>query len=165
MRRFLLLGVVLAFLAVRGGVDGGSQSHAGDSSPKPPAVNFAAGERPIESLYKKLCARCHGDDGRGEGKRSKTPLPDLSSAAWQARRTDSQVLASLRNGLGVAMPAFDDRLSPAQAREMVTYVRELCPDQTVGFRGTKGSFDVELQRLERELESLGRQVRKLDKGR
>ena len=117
------------------------------------------------ATYTRLCARCHGEDGRGVASRSRTALPDFTSAAWQRSRTDAQLLANVLNGMGADMPAFDDRLSREEAREQVAYVRRFGPQQVAvipaGLAGDD-SFDARFRALLREFESLARQVRALN---
>lgn len=126
-----------------------------------PIPQAAAGEASTAALYRKMCARCHGDDGRGVTTRSRAEAPDLSSEMWQDSRTDGQILASLLNGLGTDMPAFDDRLSHAQANDLVAFMRGFGPARHGN--GAGDSFETRFRQLEREFESLARQVRALDR--
>jgi len=48
-------------------------------------------------LYSRYCAKCHGEDGRGETKMGKKlDLPDFTSATFQDRITDDQIADYLR---------------------------------------------------------------------
>jgi mono/diheme cytochrome c family protein len=74
-------------------------------------------------LYRRHCQRCHGADGKGDREQiSSNGCPDFSRRAWQEQRSDARLLASILKGTGGGMPAFR-RLSEAQARAVVTYVR------------------------------------------
>jgi mono/diheme cytochrome c family protein len=71
----------------------------------------ATAEAPQEAqggvaLYRQHCQRCHGPDGKGNPKSAAAAdCPNFSRRAWQARRTDAQLLASILNGTEDGMPA------------------------------------------------------------
>ena len=54
-------------------------------------------------------------------------VPDFTDPAWQARRADAQLVASILDGKGAEMPPADDDLSEAQARGLVAYIRTFAP--------------------------------------
>jgi len=75
-------------------------------------------------LYKTKCAMCHGPDGKGDTPTGKAmKVTDLSSADIQ-KKTDAQLTESLTNGKG-KMTAFKGKLTDAQIKDLVAYVREL----------------------------------------
>lgn len=84
-----------------------------------------------EGLFLQNCASCHGALGAGDGALAEflTRLPpELSSFAWQAERSDAQLMAAIRAGIpGTAMPAEPD-LSDSALVKLVAYVRTL-PDR------------------------------------
>jgi mono/diheme cytochrome c family protein len=76
------------------------------------------------SLFKSKCGNCHGADGSGNtavGKSMK--LRDLRSADVQ-KQTDEELNAWIANGKG-AMPAYKDKFSAAQIKDLVGFIREL----------------------------------------
>jgi mono/diheme cytochrome c family protein len=74
--------------------------------------------------YKAKCQMCHAADGSGStpaGKAMKAlPLnsPDLIKAS------DEQLIAATTNGKG-KMPAYGTKLSAAQIKDTITYIRTL----------------------------------------
>jgi mono/diheme cytochrome c family protein len=80
-------------------------------------------------LYVQNCARCHGLDGKGEPQARMTlpNLPDLTSAAWQAKVTSEQMERSVMTGKGM-MPPWGAVLSRPKISAVVAYVRHL-PDE------------------------------------
>ena len=61
----------------------------------------AAGRADVESVYRSICQRCHGPDGRGKVVRDAMPsIPRFTDPAWQRSRSDSQLLRSLSEGKG-----------------------------------------------------------------
>jgi len=85
--------------------------------------------------YTKMCANCHGKDGKGQTKMGeKFKVKDLSDPKVQAEFTDEQAMKDISDGLKdektgkVTMPARKDKLSPDQIKDLVKYVR--------GFKGS-----------------------------
>jgi mono/diheme cytochrome c family protein len=75
-------------------------------------------------LYKSKCAACHGADGSGNtavGKSMK--LRDLRSADVQ-KQTGEELTAMITNGKG-AMPAYKDKLTSDQIKQLVEFIRQL----------------------------------------
>ncbi len=81
-----------------------------------------------QGLYVQKCAACHGAAGASNGALTAalSRLPaELSSFAWQAEKSDSQLAEIVRAGVpGTAMPPSRD-LSAAEVDRIVAYVRTL----------------------------------------
>jgi cytochrome c6 len=76
------------------------------------------------ALYKSKCAMCHGADGSGDTPTGKAmKVTDLRSDATQ-KQTDAQLIATTTDGKN-KMPAFKGKLTDAQIKDLVKYVREL----------------------------------------
>jgi mono/diheme cytochrome c family protein len=83
---------------------------------------FAAGTG--EADYKAKCANCHGADGLAA-----TPMGKMFKIASfkdpsQVKLTDAEMIASTTKGKG-KMPAYDGKLSEAQIKDVVAYIRTL----------------------------------------
>ncbi|HEX3559592.1 MAG TPA: c-type cytochrome [Pyrinomonadaceae bacterium] len=71
------------------------------------------------------CARCHGGDGLGHTTMGEmTEAPNLTDAAWQSRRSNARMIASVANGRG-EMPAFLRKLSRQDISAAIAYIRTL----------------------------------------
>jgi DMSO reductase family type II enzyme heme b subunit len=99
-------------------------------SPVPVFQDTTAGK----AVYVKWCAGCHGDAGKGDGPAAAYMLPrprDFTGAIYQIRvtasgglPTDADVMRSIDDGLGgTAMPAWKDRLSAGERRDVVAYLK------------------------------------------
>jgi mono/diheme cytochrome c family protein len=93
------------------------------------ALGFAgvAGAAPPEK-WGKLCATCHGDDGKGKTKMGeKLKIGDMTTADWQASKKDADMKRYVRDGNPkVKKPGQTiDKLSDAELDEMVKFVRSL----------------------------------------
>ncbi len=102
----------------------GERGGAPDEVDVDPAVAEA---RAATSLFGAMCGECHGPEGRGDGpgRPPVAQVPDFTTAAWQASRTDEQLATSIAEGRGGFMPAFGDRLSPEGVQALVRHVRRL----------------------------------------
>jgi cytochrome c553 len=92
---------------------------------------FASLEEPlpasVNEQYKRLCAACHGETGRGDGPvaAALSPRPpSFADSTFQASRTNEQLIAVIRDGRR-AMPTFGKQLSPAEIQALVGYIRAL----------------------------------------
>lgn len=87
-----------------------------------PADELAMGR----SLYEQNCAKCHKDDGTGgkatiEGKTIKAE--NLTEDKFK-KADDAKIAKYIHDGVeDEGMPAFKDKLTEAQIREVVKYVR------------------------------------------
>ncbi|HUD22085.1 MAG TPA: cytochrome c [Acidobacteriaceae bacterium] len=74
--------------------------------------------------YKAKCAMCHGADGLASGPAGKAmQVPAFNSPAL-AKATTAEMIAATTNGKG-KMPAYTGKLTDAQIKEVVAYVRTL----------------------------------------
>src|SRR5437870_11570500 len=80
-----------------------------------------------DDLFRTNCARCHGADGHGD-----TPLghtynaPDFTDPEWWRKHSNitsaGSLISIVSHGKG-SMPAFGRKLTRAQIRRLVDYVR------------------------------------------
>ena len=76
------------------------------------------------ATYKAKCAMCHGADGKGDtpmGK--KLGLRDFASPEVQ-KISDDELIAVTTKGKN-KMPAYENKLSAAQIKDVITYIRQL----------------------------------------
>jgi cytochrome c6 len=78
-----------------------------------------------EQVYKTKCATCHGVDGAGSTPAGKaTKARDFCSDEVQ-KGTDEEWTAIIVKGKN-KMPAYDKKLSEAEIKGLVAYIRGLC---------------------------------------
>lgn len=93
-----------------------------------------AGESPRAALYRRDCAPCHGVAGNGDGfNASLLPIRPTAhaDAAYLQTRADDTLYDGIASGGAILsrshlMPAWGGTLAPAQIRELVAHLRELC---------------------------------------
>jgi quinol-cytochrome oxidoreductase complex cytochrome b subunit/mono/diheme cytochrome c family protein len=106
-----------------------------EPKPAPAQPAPAAAQMPPAQLYRAYCLACHDADGRGQLVRKAMPdVPDLTDAKWQASRSDAELQQSILEGKGKFMLPMKGKLSPADADQLVAYVR--------AFRGRKQEIQV-----------------------
>lgn len=79
------------------------------------------------------CQRCHGPQGKGDGpagKLLKTKPADWTDKTKMSQLSDSYLFNIIANGgVGVGksslMPAFKDKLSEQQIRDVISFIRSL----------------------------------------
>jgi mono/diheme cytochrome c family protein/uncharacterized membrane protein len=136
-----------------------------------PAAPAGAGTQSARELFRQHCAKCHGADGTGSSGRDRSSeIPDFTEAAWQKRRSDTQLRASILNGKGQEMPRWRGKLDEDQVRDLVAYIRTFAsstarpgsekPKESTSPRDSEEEF----RRLQKELEELKRQFRERSKG-
>lgn len=91
---------------------------------KDSAADPAAGR----AHFVRYCAKCHGEDGKGQttmGK--KLGIADMSDPSWNKGRTEAAMRAVVRKGdPKKKQPAFGpDKLDDAALRDVVAYLRTL----------------------------------------
>jgi mono/diheme cytochrome c family protein len=81
-----------------------------------------------KALYDKDCAKCHGEDGKGETKMGKKlGAKDYTSAKVQAELKDEAAIKAIKEGLkdkdGKALMKPGEGLSDEDAKALVAYMR------------------------------------------
>jgi len=84
-----------------------------------PYVEDAAAAASGEDIFAERCARCHGDDARGEGS-----APDLAASA-DSHDTDYLFYWVSTGGDSIIMPSFSSILSDDQIWQVITYITQL----------------------------------------
>lgn len=78
----------------------------------------------VAGTYKSKCAVCHGADGKGSTSMGKNlGVRDFSSSAVQ-QESDSDLTQIIEKGKD-KMPAYGTKLSDAQIKDLVSYIRQL----------------------------------------
>src|SRR5262245_42711211 len=80
-------------------------------------------------IYARMCARCHGADGRGDPEIKKTMpnVRDFHDAELRARASTDAIVSVVMAGKG-QMPAFGQSLSLPKMQALSGYVRRLGAD-------------------------------------
>jgi mono/diheme cytochrome c family protein len=116
-----------------------------------------------DPLYRRYCARCHGNDFKGNDWRAVNPdMPDFTSAVWHAGRSDARLLVSIRDGRGQGMPPFGQKLSEAQQRSLVARLRRAAPPAPLQPAAGPDDFDIRFEELILRMEALKKEFDEAD---
>ncbi len=79
---------------------------------------MAAGPHPSPTFVE-YCAKCHGEDGKGNTPKGKQLMArDFTDAEWQSARNDAELIKIVTKG-GEDMPAFGKKFSKEQIESLV----------------------------------------------
>jgi mono/diheme cytochrome c family protein len=125
-----------------------------------------------KTLFHRNCQSCHGQDGSGARARKSMPeIPDFTNPDWHVTKSEFALVASIREGKGTFMPAFADRLTDPEIRQLVAYVRALDPpaDATKpapspsAAKTSANDFDRRFRELREEMKTLRAQFKELSR--
>src|SRR5262245_29845012 len=113
-----MLACALLFFSVGTAAQWGSgwAIAAGADNETNPVKSDAASLKTGKSLYDANCSRCHGPQGKGDGKESDkdNPAADLTDSFRADLNPDGVIFYRVVGGKPPVMPAFKDKLTPQQ---------------------------------------------------
>jgi mono/diheme cytochrome c family protein len=77
-----------------------------------------------EATYKAKCQMCHGATGEGDTPAGKAMKVKPFSDPILIKMSDATILALTKNGSG-KMPAYKDKLTDSQLKEVIAYIHQL----------------------------------------
>jgi cytochrome c len=102
-----------------------AQSAAPTPSGKNPVKPTTESQARAKTLYRRDCAFCHGDSGDGKNTMDVT-LADWTNPSILAGKADSDLFATIRNGVGDKMPPEEaGRASDSDVWNLIIYIRSL----------------------------------------
>jgi mono/diheme cytochrome c family protein len=86
------------------------------------AESAAAGRR----VYVRLCIRCHGPEGRGDGEAAAGATPsDLTAVPGTYGSSDGDLFSVIHDGTSQDMAGYAERMSDTDIWNVVNYIRTL----------------------------------------
>jgi len=77
----------------------------------------------IAGLFDRNCARCHGNNGRGETSMgSKLGVPNFTEREWKKTASEKRLIGVVSNGHD-AMPAYKTVFTKEEIKGLVAHVR------------------------------------------
>jgi len=103
---------------------GGNPNAAKRANPVPRSpASVEAGRR----TYQRLCARCHGIAGKGDGGGAGAggQPADLTDATWEFGSTDGEIFSVIREGTSADMESYAEQLPETEIWNLVNFIRTL----------------------------------------
>jgi mono/diheme cytochrome c family protein len=121
--RIWLFTIVLALLqSPTAPRKGGSPDAAKVKNPvAASADSIAAGKR----VYTRMCSRCHGPEGKGDGSAATAAVPDVTDAQWDYGGSDGEIFSVVHDGVSADMDGYAARLSDTDIWNVVNYIRSV----------------------------------------
>ena len=112
--------IVFALQAPTAPKKGGNPEAAKIKSPVPSSPeSIAAGRR----VYQRLCTRCHGAQGKGDGGAAGAVPSDLSDAQWDYGGSDGEIFSVIHDGTSNDMEGYASRISDTDIWNVVNFLR------------------------------------------
>jgi mono/diheme cytochrome c family protein len=85
--------------------------------------SIAAGRR----TYQRLCSRCHGPEGRGDGGGAGAGgrPADFTDETWEFGGSDGEIFTVVRDGTSADMESYAEQLPESEIWHLVNFVRTL----------------------------------------
>jgi cbb3-type cytochrome c oxidase subunit III len=120
--RIWLSIIVAVLLQAAAPKKGGNPEAAKITNPVAASPESAsAGKR----VYTRMCGRCHGAEGKGDGTAATAPVPDLTDAQWDYGSSDGEIFSVIHDGVSADMDGYAARLSDTDIWNVVNYVRSV----------------------------------------
>ena len=83
------------------------------------ALLFARASQHPSATFLEYCAKCHGEDGKGQTPKGKQLMArDFTDAEWQSAKSDADLVKTVTKG-GEDMPSFGKKLTQEQIESLV----------------------------------------------
>ena len=134
MRRLSNVTLTAAFLCgvVLAGADLAAQGKKGPAKAvKNPVASTPESIASGQTLFKKYCRFCHGDDAAGNGPQAPkdTHPPSLIDEKWDHGSSDAEIFAVVKDGVGPKfdMKGFNSKMTPQEMWSVINYLRSIGP--------------------------------------
>ena len=123
-RVVLVVVLLLPFQSSTAPKKGGNPEAAKVTNPVAGSADAAsAGKR----VYTRMCGRCHGPEGKGDGTAATGNVPDLTDAQWDFGGSDGEIFSVIHDGVSADMDGYAARLSDADIWNVVAYIKSIAP--------------------------------------
>src|SRR5262249_19038533 len=87
--------------------------------------SLAGGKR----IYQRLCIRCHGPEGKGDGEAAVGGQPSDLTAPLQFGSSGGEMFWVIRHGTSKDMESYAERISESDTWNVINYIRTLRGDR------------------------------------
>jgi mono/diheme cytochrome c family protein len=123
MGRLIVIGIMVCVFAVAQSATapkrGGNPEAAKIKNPVAATPeSLSAGKR----VYQRLCVRCHGADGKGDGGSGGAQPSDFTDAQWDYGSSDGDLFSVIHDGTSADMEGYAARMSDTDIWNVVNYI-------------------------------------------
>jgi mono/diheme cytochrome c family protein len=123
MGRLIVIGIMVSVFAVAQSATapkrGGNPEAAKIKNPVAATPeSLSAGKR----VYQRLCVRCHGADGKGDGGSGGAQPSDFTDAQWDYGSSDGDLFSVIHDGTSADMEGYAARMSDTDIWNVVNYI-------------------------------------------
>ena len=122
MRAIVVVVALLALQPPDAPKKGGNPEAAKIKNPVASSPESAASGRRV---YQRLCIRCHGPEGKGDGEAAVGEQPSDLTAQLQFGSSDGEMFSVIRRGTSKDMESYAERISEADTWNVINYIRSL----------------------------------------
>jgi mono/diheme cytochrome c family protein len=77
-------------------------------------------------MYLRMCGKCHGPEGKGDGEAAVGAQPaDLTGAKLDYGSSDGEIYFAIHDGTSKDMEGYGERLQPNDIWNVVNYIKSL----------------------------------------
>ena len=118
-----VVGIAVAAQSATAPRKGGNPEAAKTKNPvASSAESIAAGKR----TYARMCAKCHGPAGKGDGEAAVGAQPaDLTAAKLDFGSSDGEIYFAIHDGTSKDMEGYGERLQASDIWSVVNYIQSL----------------------------------------
>jgi mono/diheme cytochrome c family protein len=113
---------LLAAQTVESPKKGGNPEAAKLKNPVAVSPESLAGGRRV---YQRLCIRCHGPEGKGDGEAAVGAQPSDLTGTLQFGSSDGEMFSVIRRGTSKDMESYAERISETDTWNVINYIRNL----------------------------------------
>jgi mono/diheme cytochrome c family protein len=120
--------VLIALLMVLGGAQADAPKKGGNPAAAKIANPVAASPQSIaagKKIYQRLCIRCHGAEGKGDGEAAVGSQPSDLTGTLQFGSSDGEMFSVIRHGTSKDMESYAERISETDTWNVINYIRSL----------------------------------------
>lgn len=122
MRAIVVIAAFLALQPADAPKKGGNPEAARIKNPVASSPeSLASGRR----VYQRLCIRCHGPEGKGDGEAAVGEQPSDLTAQLQFGSSDGEMFSVIRHGTSKDMESYAERISETDTWNVIIYIRSL----------------------------------------
>ena len=98
---------------------------------KNPVPATAASIEDGKAVFERMCAKCHGDEGKGDGPQAPegSHPANLTDNVWVHGSTDGEIFTTIHDGVPPKydMDSYEGKISDTDIWNVVNYIRSIGP--------------------------------------